>query len=273
MGQPLQVPPGFEVNYRVEWLYASSPQLDRTAIQDELATVLPESLVEDATGGGLSIIHKGHAVKFADGEGKAITAVVVAHDRPISQKEFEAAVQQTWTWPREDAIGRIARSRVRLVIMDLMSLGQPYKTRLGLVHEVARAVARTTRPEVGYWHPAGWMVAPENVTTDPLDTAMNVRLFNVDGPDGPHVMDTLGLGAIGVPDIQCHFKDLEAGRIAGLLQNLGRYVFEKGDVIEDGHTVQGHEPTDKWKCRHEWAIVEPRRIVIDVNPGPPFSPR
>jgi hypothetical protein len=271
-GQPV-VPPGFEPGYRVELLYGKAPSLDPGAIQKALATSLPESEVKALKPGHLSVVHKGHIVKFADGEGKPMTAVLTAENRPVSQEEFREALEQTWSWPREDARARIGRSRFRVLVMDLLSLGQPYQTRLRLVYEVIRAVARTTQPEVAYWHPAGWMVAPEKLTDDPLDAALNVRLFRVDNRPGEIVMDTLGLAALGVPDVQCHFKGLEEGRMAGFLRGVGTYVFEHGDVIGDGDTVPGPQPNEKWACRHEMALVAPARVVIDIDPGPPHSTR
>src|SRR5690242_15743692 len=160
MAASQELPPGYEQTYRVEWLYGSQPTLNAAAFQAALMGALPDSLVEqiDNEGLDLAIVHKGHTVEFADGRGKAITAVFTARDRPISEAEFETALQQTWTWPRLEARDRIHRSHARVVEMDLMSRGQPYQARLMLVHEVARAIARVTQPEICYWHPAGWMV-------------------------------------------------------------------------------------------------------------------
>ena len=273
MARAPEVPPGFETGYRVEWLYREPPSLDPTAIQKALSDTLPESLVEELEPGHLSVAHTGSTVEFADGAGKAMTAVFMAKNRPVSQQEFEVAIQQTWTWPRDDAKARIKRSKARVLVMDFMSLGQPYQTRLRLVYEVARAVARTTQPEVGFWLPAGQMVAPEMLTDDPLDAALNVRLFRVENHPGDQVMDTLGLAALGAPDVQCHFHGIEPGAIAGVLRRVGAYVFEKGDVIADGETVQGLEKTDKWACRHEMALLPPQRVVVDINPGPTYSTR
>jgi hypothetical protein len=269
----MEVPPGFETGYRVEWLYQDQPSLDASAIHEALQIALPASLVKELGPGNLSVEHTGHIVKFADGQGKAITAVLLAKDRPVSLEEFQTAVEQTWSWPRVDAKARIGRSTRRIVVMDLMSLGQPYQTRLQLVYAVARAVATTTKPEVAYWHPAGWMVAPERLTDDPLDAALNVRLFRVEDHPGDLVMDTLGLAALGVPDVQCHFHGLEPGRVAGFLRGVGAYIFERGDVFEDGHTVQGIEKTDRWACRHEMALLPPQRAVIDINAGPHYTNR
>jgi hypothetical protein len=269
----LERPPGFEATYRVEWLFREPPRLDPAAIQEALSAQLPESRVERLDAGHLSIVHWGHTVKFADGQGQAITSVLVAKDRPVSRQEFREALEQTWTWPREEAEARVDRSKARLVVMDVMSIGQPYQTRLHLVYEVAKALAKTTGPEVGCWHPAGQMVAPERLTDDPLGAALNVRLFRVENNPDDLVMDTLGLAALGVPDIQCQFHELEPGRVSGVLRRVGKYVFEKGDVIRDGDTVQGLEETDKWTCRHEMALLPPERVVVDINPGPRYSTR
>src|SRR5712691_6746845 len=147
------VPPGAEVGYRVEWLYRDPPKLDAAAIQRALARALPETEVKELDPGNLSVAHNGHAVRFADGQGTALTAILNPKDRSISVQEFQTAVEQTWSWPRDEAKARIGRSRSRIVVMDLLSLGQPYQTRLRLVYKVARAVAATTQPEVAYWQP------------------------------------------------------------------------------------------------------------------------
>jgi len=85
------------------------------------------------------------------------------------------------------------------------------------------------------------------------------------------LMDTIGLAALGLPDLQCHFRNLDVQAVAGMLYNTGLYIFENGDVIEDGHTVAGINPNDKWLCQHEDSLLEPERVVLDVNPGYPFA--
>jgi hypothetical protein len=83
-------------------------------------------------------------------------------------------------------------------------------------------------------------------------------------------MDTLGLAALGLPDLQCHFHGLEVNEVAGLLYNTAWYVFENGDVIEDGQTVDGVDG-HRWRCQHEVALVPPEREVLDINPGPRYA--
>jgi hypothetical protein len=101
-----------------------------------------------------------------------------------------------------------------------------------------------------------------------LSGALNVRMFNIQGGAPTEVvMDTLGLYAFGLPDIQCHFVQLEPANMAGLLFGLGHYIFEHGDIINDGETVQGLSDSDRWLCQHEVALVGPERDVLDINPG------
>jgi hypothetical protein len=50
------------------------------------------------------------------------------------------------------------------------------------------------------------------------------------------------------------------------LRNLAAYLYQYGDIIEDGNTVEGihHE---RWVCQREDSIAEPLRMVLDINPG------
>jgi hypothetical protein len=121
---------------------------------------------------------------------------------------------------------------------------------------------------VAYSHPApatavtGWPAA---------DGAANVRLFRVEGSNQDVVMDTLGLQVFGLPDLQCHCHDLELPRLAAYLRNAGNYIFERGDVIRDGDTIEGMQPGEKWRCMQEKALIPPGRLVIDLDPGERYA--
>ena len=81
------------------------------------------------------------------------------------------------------------------------------------------------------------------------------------------LMDTLGGAAFGVPDVQCHFLQLDPAAVSPYLFNAGVYLVQNGDVIEDGHTLPSIDGQSKWSCQHEDALVPPERLVLDVNPG------
>jgi Domain of unknown function (DUF4261) len=101
--------------------------------------------------------------------------------------------------------------------------------------------------------------------------ALNVRLFDVQDRPGEIVMDTRGLAEFMLPDLQVHFRELEPTAIARALYRSALYVWGEGDVIEDGSTIEGLLPSDRWRCRHERALVAPDRMVLDLEPSPPFA--
>ena len=89
--------------------------------------------------------------------------------------------------------------------------------------------------------------------------------------DGEMIMDTRGLDEIGLPDLQCHFRGHEPNAVAAVLGNTGIYIAENGAVIESGHTVEGIDAGSKWKCQYEESILEPKRTVLDLDPGAGFA--
>jgi hypothetical protein len=84
-------------------------------------------------------------------------------------------------------------------------------------------------------------------------------------------MDTRGLTETGLHDLQYHFRDLDPKEVACVLFNTAVYIFQKGPVIESGQTVAGIEPDSRWRCQFENALLEPKREVLDLNPGKPHA--
>lgn len=83
----------------------------------------------------------------------------------------------------------------------------------------------------------------QRANVPPLDALCNVRLFNVD--DGWLVMDTVGNGQLGRPDLPdlevCLRKDkkYDLGEIDVFLRNTTLYVLRQGEVFRDGDTIDG----------------------------------
>jgi len=116
-------------------------------------------------------------------------------------------------------------------------------------------------------------INPEAIITISFFSPVNVRLFNIEGIDDESepLMDTMGLAAFDLPDLQYHFKDLDPDAVARILHVYGDYIFKNGDIIEGDHTIREISPDDKWVCRHEISLVEPNRILLDINPGRKFA--
>jgi hypothetical protein len=189
-----------------------------------------------------------------------------------TKKELADAVRHTRDWPGAAEAAARARAAVRLV--DEL----PSEERLGdFVARVAAACVALPCVAV-WWVPAERLVEPRALADaardgDPLRVALNVRLFHVEeGRSDERVMDTVGLAALELPDVQCHFFALDVAQVAALLEETARYLYAEGDVIGDGDTVPGIDDT-QWSCRREVALVDPQRDVVDVTPPSPHTAR
>jgi hypothetical protein len=153
----------------------------------------------------------------------------------------------------------------------------PPADRVRLFHGVLQAMVEVTRPIALVCKHSQQVVAGDDYLAardrPPIQRpgSVNVRLFKIENKLGDMLMDTRGLDELGLPDLQCHFHGLDPNDVSHVLFNTAYYLFEKGPVIEAGHTVQGVSPRSKWRCQFEPAIIEPTRDLIDLNPGRRFA--
>ena len=80
-------------------------------------------------------------------------------------------------------------------------------------------------------------------------------------------MDTLGLSALGLTDLECHFRGLDSRAVSRVLYNTAIYLAERGPVIEDGHTVPGIHRDEKWKCRQTRSLRCPTESFSGLSRG------
>ena len=95
---------------------------------------------------------------------------------------------------------------------------------------------------------------------------VNARFFTIENSEDM-VVDTLGLHALGLPDVQYHFRDLDPNEVVTHAYDTAIYQFENDAPVESGHTIRGIDPESKWKCQYEDSLFEPSRIVLDVAAG------
>jgi hypothetical protein len=220
------------------------------------------------------IFHKGHPVKYTDAEVPAQTAIL-ATDQPPQLEAYRQDIQQSWRCRRAEELLRGCRE-TRLVT-EMMARLLPPQERVLLFHGVLRAMIKVTGPDALVFkhsqqviEPADYLAAcGENPILRP--GSLNVRFFNISNSDGDMIMDTRGLAEIGLHDLQCHFRDLDPTSVARVLFNTAVYIFEKGPVIESDQTVAGIEADSKWRCQFENSLLEPKREVLDLNPGKPYA--
>ena len=191
----------------------------------------------------------------------------------FDSKQFDEYVKaQFWACPDKD--GFLEKCRYSIMASNMLAAGLPAMEQYGILASYADAILEHFHECIGIYWPHSQNLVPSETYLKPswnreelhfLDGGLNVRFFTISGTD-ELLFDTLGLTPIGLPDLQFHCRNLEPNEVVIFLRNLAAYLFEYGDIIEDGNTVEGihHE---KWVCRREDAMAAPMRVVLDVNPG------
>lgn len=270
---------GFAHTYGVELLLEAPPQLNKSDLIQALRRHCGQvaALDDSEEDGLLSFVFGDFPITYTD---KTVAAQVfmAISDKPLDAQVLEPALQQSWDWPEAHVASD--RHRCTLLVTDLMSSGLDYKRRLGLFTHIVQSVLETVPCLAIHWRrsqrlvdPAVYLVSLRDADGDsPIFPAVNVRLFRIENQvTGEMLMDTLGLTALGIPDLQCHFLGLDPKEVAQMLYNSALYLYENGDVINDGETIQGLSEGQRWVCRHEDSLVAPERVVLDMNPGRPYA--
>jgi hypothetical protein len=95
---------------------------------------------------------------------------------------------------------------------------------------------------------------------DPIKGAVNVRRTLVKSAGGV-VLDTLGLGALGLPDFEIALGE----RMPALVRRAAplrsaRYEYDLGDVIADGRSFKGGG--ESFTCQRGRSSASPRATVF-----------
>ena len=185
-----------------------------------------------------------------------------------SFKVDEMSIRQTWDFPECADIAKECKHSITLFIM--LGGGLDYKKRIELFQLSLRACLETVSFDAIYHPKINKVINPVRFLKDIKDGdmltgALNVRFYNINYPDGDSSMlvDTCGLALVGLPDLQCFFKNMDVNYMVSFIYNLAYYIYEKGDIIKDGETT-GNTPDEKWICQHEFSQVAPNRYVINI---------
>ncbi|GAV15753.1 DUF4261 domain-containing protein [Paenibacillus sp. NAIST15-1] len=280
---------GFAQVYAVELKYKQPPMLDRNILYEkmELYTGKVDRGEHHPDSAGLAVweansqedqnllhfFHLNYMVEYTEGEMPAQTSLMDTESRPVA--DYESAIQQSWHW--REAAQVVSDCEHSLLLIDMMASGLDPKSRLQLFTGSLRAVLETAPCDAIYFRESDKLVEPSAYLAaieegELLYGALNIRFYNVEGtgsgrPEG--LMDSLGLVALGIPDVQCHYYDLEPDEVAGNLLNIAYYLFDRGDVIADGETI-GFTEEMRWRCEHQYGLAAPHRVVIDIDPGEPY---
>ncbi len=260
----------------VRFLFDHKPEVSEGALRANLRTSMPQSELLGTGKQTLLIAHHDCVSEFSDGKVPAQTALLLTLDKP-KRDLLSPSLMQTYRWGEAEEVAR--RCTHEFLTTELMARTLAPQARARIFHNVVATLVTTAPPIAIQCMHSHCLINPQTIkhcddffNTPDLTLVFNIRMFRIgDARPNTFVMDTCGLATLGLPDLQIHFQDLDTNEIATFLYNLGHYIFQHGDCIEDGHTVQGLAEDQKWRCQHEMAMIGPKRIVIDVDAGEEFA--
>jgi hypothetical protein len=240
------------------WYAEGAPNLEDSRLLEALRRLSPDAEAQM------------ESVVVPHGNGSAPLLTVIMPGSPLGEGgKTLPDVSQTWDW--EEAEAAVARCRCSLLVTEMFGDGRTPQERWNAMSGVVAELCEVTRPIVISWPQSQRVGAPELFAAGDLDGLINVRYFSIANDPGAMVMDTLGLHVFGLPDVQCHFRNREPAEIAAMLFSTATYLFRSGDVIADGNTISGPQGDERLLCFREPALLEPSRLVIDVDLGDPYA--
>ena len=184
---------------------------------------------------------------------------------------------QLWDCPNNEEI--LATCKYKLMLSDFLASGLEYKERCELLTGWLETTLELFPDCIAVWIPSsGKLLTREQVLDNPwneecrfLHFGINVRFFNIQGTNDM-LVDSLGLYAIGLPDVQYHFHELDPNAVVDHAYNVAAYIFTKNNPIQYDETIAGlngqkMDAEIRWKCQHESALIQPEREVMDICPG------
>lgn len=244
-----------------ELWYAAAPDLGDPALLTRLRAAFPGAQAQD---GSITVPHGEPGP-----DGATLLTVAVAASPLGEGGKARPDVSQTWAWPEAEAA--LDGCGASVLVTELRAGRAQAADRVSALSGVLAELVAQTGPTAISWAHSQRVSDPEAFLVDDLDGIINVRLFMVAGQPGVLVMDTLGLHVLGLPDVQCHFRDREPGEVAAMLFSTGVYLVDAGDVIGDGNTISEPSGAGRYPCHRETSLLAPSRLVLDVDLGEPYA--
>lgn len=269
------VPDAFAETYSVELYLKDQPNISQSELLENIKRYYGNVEIASNQENNITFAFMDHILEYKNASVPVSIIVSVIYDRPNKEKLKNSLCQS----PNFDNKEAIEKCKYRILVTDIMAIGLEYTKRVEIFQKALYAIVELIPCEGIHFHLTEQVISrgdylennPLSSDYDLLFGILNVRVFNIEGNKNEYLMDTLGLSAIGLCDLQCHFQDLDPNQIADILYSYGYYIFDKGDDAANMKVVQGISENDEWKCQHEISIAGPSRVVLDINPGNEFS--
>lgn len=267
----------FQNIYFMRLLFEEQPQRpDTEAIGRALESCFGQVDLVSPGPGLVSFAVKKYPVTYKDGVVPA--QVLMTEVQEFDQNSIDA-FSRSQLWDVPDGGELLSSCRYQVSIFDMMSAGLEYKQRCELLMDWLETALKLFPDCTAVWvTPAGKLFTADMVREHEIPRAdrfvyfgVNARFFNIQGTED-QIVDTLGMYAIGLPDVQYHFCGLDPNRVVNHAYNVASYLFDKDAPIKSGETIDGLLEGNmsrevQWRCQYEDALIQPVRCVMDICPG------
>lgn len=211
--------------------------------------------------------------------GQSVPAQVLLTDfAPFDSGKVDA-IQRSQLWDCQNGEELLDSCGYQVMLSDFMAAGLDYKDRCAMLMDWLEAALKLFPDCEAVWVPSsGKLLTRQQVLEFDggrenrfIYCAVNARFFRIQDTEDM-VVDTLGLYAIGLPDVQYHFHDLDPNAVVNHAYNAASYLYDKNAPIENGETIdgiseQGIDRGIQWVCQYEDALIQPARVVMDICAG------
>jgi len=219
---------------------------------------------------------KKYLVEFKDG--KMPPQLLVSKCSEIRNFEIDyIARNQMWDCPESEQI--LQECKYHVVAADFLGNAMDYKERAEMIMDFTEALVEMfPQCKAVLFQNSFKMFTRDKILNHDIPKemrfiyfAVNTRLFNVQGTD-EKVVDTVGMGLMGLPDVQYHFKDFDPNLVANHAYNIASYIFDNNCPIESGDVIDGIKDGKisrevAWKCQFENSLIGPKRPLLDICMG------
>lgn len=217
-----------------------------------------------------------YEVQYKDGKAPPLLMITECTNEPYETDELESSQ----FWDCRESAQILAECKYRIIAADMLAGGMDYKKRADMLIKYLYALMEMfTECEAVIFENSGKMFSKEkivNCTVPDEDKfiyfAVNVRFLNIAGTNGDMIVDTLGMGTLVLPDLQYHFHGIDPNAVVNHAYNMLSYIYENACPIKNNDSVDGVRDGRmsrevQWKCRYEDSLVQPVRLVIDIDTG------
>ena len=265
--------------FMIELLFENKPEpIDSDALFEAVQEKFGEAEAVAKEGEMLSYALYKYTAHFKDADLPA--QVMLAQGlgfEPAKIDEFT----RSQMWDVEDGRAILDRCRYKCFISDFFGgAALDYSERCEMLMDWLEVVLPFYPDCTAVWTPtAGKLTLPSDILNRNvprsqrfIHTCVNARFFNISGSDAM-VVDTLGMYAVDLPDVQLHFHGLDPNHVVNYVYNICVYNYDNDCPVKSGETIggldsSGHIDSDiYWRCQYEDSLIQPVRTVLDIEAG------